>query len=53
MLTVKQLMAQLKDVPEDLEVLVYDLATTDSHSIEQVDTDLGDRIDLNIDTYKL
>ena len=52
-MTVKQLIAQLEDMPEDLEVFVYDLATTDSHSIEQVDTDLGDRIDLNIDTYKL
>lgn len=50
MLTVKQLKEQLNGMPDDMPVYVYDLAYADLYRIEVVDTDLGNRLDINIDT---
>ena len=50
MLTVKQLKEKLEGMPDDMPVYVYDLAYADLYRIEVVDTDLGKRLDINIDT---
>lgn len=49
MLTVKELMEQLEEMPEDLPVFIYDIAYADLYRIEGVDTTISDRIDINID----
>jgi len=52
MLTVKQLMEQLKEMPEDLPVYVYDTSCGDAYPIDIVDTLLSVRVDINIDIDK-
>jgi hypothetical protein len=48
MLTVKQLMEQLEEMPEDLPVYVYDTSCGDAYPIDLVDTLLSVRVDINI-----
>ena len=52
MLTVKQLMEQLEEMPEDLPVYVYDTSCGDAYPIDIVDTLLSVRVDINIDIDK-
>ena len=49
MFTIKQLKEQIKDIPDDMPVFVYDIAYSDLYRIEGVDTTISDRIDINID----
>ena len=52
-MTVKELIAELEALPDDLPVHVYDLADGEHFPIERVDPTISDRIELNFDSSLL
>ena len=49
MMTCTKLIELLQDLPGDMPVFVYDIAYSDLYRIENVDTTISDRVDINID----
>jgi hypothetical protein len=47
LLKVKDLRAQLDDLPDDLPVFLFDLHTDEAYPLQQVDPTISDRVDLN------
>ena len=46
-MTVKELIAELETLPDDLPVHVHDLADGEHFPIERVDPTISDRIEIN------